>query len=189
MRILTVALIGLASLSIEGCAESNHCFRDSLHSLGELLADPALPVASPAVRWAIASGACEEGIPTLLLAALALHESSFDPRARGPKGGRGLLQVRPSTAKQTAARLGVEWRGEASLSEPFVNAKLGAAYLRTLHEEFGNWEAAMAAYNMGPTRLRRHIDRGRAASSSYAREVVARWKRWKAKHESHGASS
>lgn len=173
MRVFLV-LMGLGCLFVEGCAPEDRCMRDSLRSLE----GRALSIPDPDVRRALATGACDQSVPALLLASVALQESNFDPDAVGARGARGLLQVRPRTAQETSRQLGMEWRGSDSLYEPGVNALLGAAYLRTLRAKFGSWEAALSAYNMGPTRLRRQIDRGRGASSPYARAVLTRWSSW-----------
>jgi len=178
MRVLTAAWLAMVCFALVGCARERGCFRDSLRSLEVTLGDSSPTTAAPRVRWALVSAACDHGIPTLLLASVALQESSFDPRARSPKGALGVLQVLPQTARETASRLGLEWRGEHSLSEPHLNAKLGAAYLRSLYQEFGDWEAALSAYNMGPRRFRDYIAGGKRASSAYAREILARWRSW-----------
>lgn len=42
----------------------------------------------------------EEGVPPALAVSLAWHESRFDPKARGPRGARGPMQVMPATQKR-----------------------------------------------------------------------------------------
>lgn len=40
---------------------------------------------------------------------------------------------------------------------PYDNIDLGAKYLKYLYVQFGSWELAVAAYNCGPTRLRKGL--------------------------------
>ena len=184
MRTGSIAL-GLGLLLHLACSDSGAepetqgCVRDSFATLDRALRGET-PPATRQVRRALAEAACREEVPPLLLAALAFQESRFDPRARGPAGGRGLLQVRPATAEEIARLAGLAFSGADSLFEPRLNARLGAAYLRHLQEEFESWEAVLSAYNLGPTRLRGMLRKGRRATSPYARKVQERWRSWEA---------
>ena len=55
-----------------------------------------------------------------------------------------------------------------------MNVRLGAVYLAQMYERFGDWEAALTAYNMGPSRLSRRLSQGASRSSPYARAILAR---------------
>lgn len=112
----------------------------------------------------------DSDVPPLLLVALIEQESEFRPEARGPRGALGLMQLRPATAREVAGKIGVRLDEDEQLHTPELNLRLGAAYLASLYERFGNWEAALTAYNLGPTRTRRM----RKPTSPYAREVLAR---------------
>ena len=82
-----------------------------------------------------------QGIPPALVKAVIHAESSFDPYAISHKGAMGLMQLMPATAES----LGV--------TQPFrVNHNIsgGTRYLRMMHDRFGNWPHALAAYNAGP---------------------------------------
>ncbi|MGF1595945.1 MAG: transglycosylase SLT domain-containing protein [Acidimicrobiales bacterium] len=81
-----------------------------------------------------------------LLAAVAVTESGFDPRAVSPAGARGLMQFMPATA----ASLDVDPWDPASAID-------GAArYLRSALDRFGRTDLAIAAYNAGPGAVARH---------------------------------
>jgi soluble lytic murein transglycosylase len=90
-----------------------------------------------------------------LALAIARRESEFLPEAVSPAGALGLMQVMPGTAKLMADKLGLAHRPAALTTDPAFNARLGAAYLAHLAEEFGASLALKAAgYNAGPGRPR-----------------------------------
>ena len=78
-------------------------------------------------------------------------ESSFDPLARSQKGARGLFQIMPETAE----RFGLHVNLEDERLDPEKNASVAAKYLKVLHDEFGSWRLALAAYNVGEGYVRR----------------------------------
>jgi membrane-bound lytic murein transglycosylase D len=76
---------------------------------------------------------------------IAEVESSFDPRARSPKGAVGLFQLMPATARRYGLRVSpFDQRVNANES-----ARAAAKYLRFLHGHFKEWRLALAAYNAG----------------------------------------
>ncbi len=99
-------------------------------------------------------------LEVLLVLALMTQESRFDPRAVGPAGSLGLMQIRPWVGKDIAARYGLPWKGDESLFEPAYNVRLGTYYFAEMMEMFGEPELALAAYNMGPYRVRRLLKQG-----------------------------
>lgn len=90
-----------------------------------------------------------------LVAAVIEQESRFRPRAKSPVGARGLMQLMPPTARETAERLGLPYQ-PARLYDPLLSVRLGSAYFRQVLDSFdGNVELALAGYNGGPNRIRR----------------------------------
>ena len=99
-------------------------------------------------------------VPADLVKAIARRESEFDPAVISPADARGLMQVLPGTGQMMARRLGVPFQASDLISNPELNARLGAAYLAELREEFGTSLALVAAgYNAGPGRPRQWIPR------------------------------
>jgi soluble lytic murein transglycosylase len=100
--------------------------------------------------------ASEVGLDPAVLRALVRQESVFDATAKSRAGAMGLTQLMPATAKSLAKSVLRSRYRRAFLYDPGVNAKLGAAYLKRLVDEFdGSVTMALAAYNGGPTRIHR----------------------------------
>lgn len=127
-----------------------------------------LPADTPH-RSCFESAAERYRLPTGLLVAVAKVESAFDPRAVSDKGAMGVMQI---LWPGTAAHLGIERK--ADLFVPCVSIDAGARYLRELIGQFGVGELALAAYNMGPSRVRSsRVEELPAAGQEYV-ELVAR---------------
>ncbi len=100
----------------------------------------------------------KNGLDAAWVAALTRAESAFMPNARSPADARGLMQLLPSTAERTAKSLGISWGGGSSLYNPRINFQLGTAYLRQMLDEHNGYPyRAIAAYNAGPTAVRRWL--------------------------------
>jgi len=131
-------------------------------------------LAREGVAQLLARAERRHGIAPLLLLAVIEQESRFDPRARGPRGSLGLMQVRPFVGRAVAERAGWHF-DETTLLDPVENVRIGTRYLAELHMRFGNTALALAAYNAGPTRIRRFQARGLPCRTRYVRRVLARY--------------
>ncbi|GGA82043.1 lytic transglycosylase [Neiella marina] len=90
-----------------------------------------------------------------LLMAIARRESSYNRYARSPKDARGLMQLMPATAKETARKINLRYRGVKTLYQPETNIRLGSAYMQRLLKQFKqNRVLAIASYNAGPHRIK-----------------------------------
>lgn len=115
-----------------------------------VLAGPSLTQAESVIRIVDRHARRFQLDPLLVLAVIQV-ESRFDPTAVSAQGAMGLMQLQGPTARALAADLGVEWTGDDLLFDPEVNVMLGCAYLRRLMDRFGDQDAALAAYWVGPT--------------------------------------
>jgi soluble lytic murein transglycosylase len=82
--------------------------------------------------------------------AITRQESAFNPAAKSHAGARGLMQLMPETAKRTARRFGFGFDVARLTQDPSYNAKLGAAHLGELMDDWrGSHILAFASYNAG----------------------------------------
>ena len=95
-----------------------------------------------------------------LILALMYVESRYDPFAVSPVGAMGLMQILPSTGREIAGDLGIEWEGPETLFNPAVNARIGIAYVKMLTKRYENVSTALAAYNWGMGRIDKRLRRG-----------------------------
>lgn len=106
-------------------------------------------------REAFSSAADRYGISPISLMAIARQESAFGTDVVSPAGARGLMQLMPATARETAQRVGLRPFQVQDLFNPDVNLRLGSDYFNQLLQRFDNNRIlASAGYNAGPGRVR-----------------------------------
>ncbi|MES0372378.1 MAG: transglycosylase SLT domain-containing protein, partial [Mariprofundaceae bacterium] len=76
---------------------------------------------------AVANTSQESGLSQSLIWSIIRQESAFNAKAVSRVGARGLMQLRPSTAREVARRHKVS-NGTPDLFDPAVNIRLGALY-------------------------------------------------------------
>ena len=120
----------------------------------------------------VASAARRFGIPEAWIWAVMRVESGGNARAVSRAGAMGLMQIMPATWAGLRTRYGLG-------PDPFDvrdNIMAGAAYLREMHDRYGNASAMLAAYNAGPGRYDDYVSRGRplpAETVGYLAQLTA----------------
>lgn len=87
---------------------------------------------------------------------VAMIESGFDATAKSPAGAVGLWQFMPATGAVYGLKQNkfVDQR-----KNPKLATQAAAHHLRDLYMRFGQWDLALAAYNMGYEQLLDRMDR------------------------------
>jgi soluble lytic murein transglycosylase-like protein len=83
------------------------------------------------------------GVDEDLVKAIIVVESGGSEKALSHAGARGLMGIMPRTAKML----------EIDPLHPYENIKGGIIYIKYLRERFKCIDAALAAYNLGPTKM------------------------------------
>jgi soluble lytic murein transglycosylase-like protein len=104
--------------------------------------------------------------PKFILALIAI-ESSFQNWSVSEQGAKGLMQIMPYVAESLAQELGIEWGGDRTLFNPYLNIRIGSYYLFQLIKEFNDPRLALAAYNYGPTYIKGLKERNEKIPTHY----------------------
>lgn len=90
---------------------------------------------------------------------LAIIESDLNPKAVSRVGAKGLWQFMPATGIQ----YGLFENDDISLFfDPIASTDAACRYLRDLNKKFNDWELVLAAYNCGPGRVSKALEKAEA---------------------------
>lgn len=128
------------------------------------------PALSNTVQNMVSQEAMRQGVPVGLALSIAKHESNFKCSAVGRHGERGVMQIKPSTAR------GLGYKGPASgLNNCATGIRYGMIYLKMAYKKAGgNIYRTATLYNAG-------LGSGRK-KSAYAQKVTK-------KYHSHGGTA
>ena len=85
---------------------------------------------------------------------ITLEESALRPHVGSPKGALGFWQFMPATARKYGLTVSAASDERRNL---FAATRAALAYLKDLHQLFGSWTLAAAAFNMGEHGLQSEI--------------------------------
>ena len=124
---------------------------------GEEIPRDVLAVIFPMAYWdLIRKYSAEYDLDPYLMAALVCQESTFVPDIKSYASAVGLTQLMTPTARQSAKRLKLPY-SEKLLTSPEANIHIGITYFADIVREFGNAYLALAAYNAGPSPVKRWV--------------------------------
>ncbi len=93
-----------------------------------------------------------------MIHAITRQESQFDREALSKAGARGLMQLMPGTAKDTAPSAGLVYNLGSLTQNPQDNIRLGSTYFGQLMSRYnGSYVLSVAAYNAGPGNVNKWI--------------------------------
>jgi soluble lytic murein transglycosylase-like protein len=178
MVVFTICHPGLVSKAEAATAIAPLPDLDSQHQLA-VQSDPIFdaeefPGHLPSYKFAlqIRKVALKLDVEERVIYAVTKAESRFRAQAQSRQGAVGLMQVVAHTAGLEASRVVFDSRREPTrkeLTDPYTNLLLGSAYLYILGNHYlgdvDNEEIrgilVFAAYNWGPTRVRKFLRRHR----------------------------
>lgn len=110
----------------------------------------------------------KHGLPRGLLSAVAEKESAWRDdiihcRTASPAGALGIMQIVP------------KWHPDAEPCDPLKSIDYAGGYLAKLHQQFGTWTLALAAYNWGPGNIAKN---GAEGWPRETRDYVAKITTW-----------
>lgn len=162
LLLIVVLTLGLAWFGIQS---GPRIYRQVRCELGMRRVESHAPI--------LRKAAAESGVDSCLLAGVMYVESRGQVGVVSPKGAMGLFQLMPAAAGDSARKLRLPAPSrEELLTNPELNARLGAEYLRWLIALEGpDLERVLVSYNAGRAKLAR-----------WEKEAGG-WERWRAQQQ------
>lgn len=200
--LFVICFLGLTLLA--GCMFSSN--RNAANSVSEVpfesvrrvpsrfdfIEDRAFPIAEILDQWGVSKDEWELlslaqlildksdaiGVSPALTLALIETESTFDPCAKSRVGAKGLMQVMPGRILgRNEVKTAYAFKHHL-FYDPHWNVAFGLDYLGYLIDRFERLDYAIAAYNLGPTRLSYRLRNNRYNETRYVRRVLSRSERY-----------
>lgn len=116
----------------------------------------------------VRSAAIREGVPVRFALAVAEHESHFRCSAVGGAGERGVMQIKPATAR------GIGYKGPArGLNDCYTGIYWGMRYLRmAITEAGGDLKRAAFLYNAGLNAKTKNPEKKRYVLAVFSRKSL-----------------
>lgn len=113
------------------------------------------------------------GMPEELLY-LAMAESGFNPKAASAQRAAGVWQLVPDTARRNGLRVDTAVDERRDLDK---STDAALQYLQKLHDRFGSWYLAAAAYNAGPNKVGRIMTEATGSERGTDEDYYAIWEK------------
>ena len=110
--------------------------------------------------------------PKFIMALIFVESECFN-WAVSEKGAKGLMQIMPYVARSIARDLDIEWAGDRTLFNPYLNIRMGIHYLTQLMSDFDDVGVALTAYNCGPTYVKGLIERNERIPLNYYQRILS----------------
>lgn len=175
IKIILVIIISTLTIHLPDLTVKTQNREQIIHNIAEVLERYSTDL-DKATRIELAEAIYEESVhynwdPKLILALISI-ESSFQNQSVSEKGAKGLMQLMPYVAESLALELGIEWNGDPTLFNPFLNIRMGVHYLSQLILDFEDLRVALVAYNYGPTYVKSLIERRQRIPAQYYHKVI-----------------
>lgn len=106
--------------------------------------------------------------------AISRQESEFDRTRESHAGARGIMQLMPGTARETAGKLGMQYMSASLFNDPAYNIRLGDAFFQRMVNYYnGSYPLAVAAYNAGPGNVNKWL-----RANGDPRTGAIDWQQW-----------
>jgi soluble lytic murein transglycosylase len=92
-----------------------------------------------------------------MIHAIARQESQFNRAAVSHAGARGLMQLMPGTARDTATKMGLSYNPSSLTTDTDYNIMVGSTYFEHMYRLYGSYPLAVAAYNAGPGNVNKWV--------------------------------